>query len=132
MQIQYSAVAAGNGSNPKAPPPVSFLLKQYIIAALRVQEAIDEAQDDPTNEVLLYTIRSHVNSMLDIYERMNEYEREIVEEIHISPYKARVISQHINIALNLGNPEDEDLLRSAVNTLSDILYTTKVKTCTLH
>lgn len=129
MQIQYSAVAAGNGSNPKSPPPVSQLLKQYILSALRVQEAVDDLQDDPANEVLLYAIRSHVNSMLSIYERMNDTEREIVEGSHIDPITARTV---LHIAELILDEQDEEIAVSMVPSLSNLLYFPKAEACTLH
>lgn len=129
MQIQYSAVAAGNGSNPKSPPPVSTLLKQYILSALRAQEAVDDVQEDPTNEVLLYAIRIHVNTMLSVYERMNEVEREIVEGSHIDPITARTLLHIVHLILD---EQDEEIVVSMVPSLSNLLYTTKVEACTLH
>jgi hypothetical protein len=129
MQIQYSAVAAGNGSNPKSPPPVSLLLKQYILCALRVQETVDHLFEDPINEVLVYVIRSQLETMLSIYDRMNQDERDIVEGSHIPPETARSMRFRINHVMTEANI---DLLPNLGAELSTILYTTRHEACTLH
>lgn len=132
MQIQYSsAVAAGNGSNPKAPPPVSNLLRQYIMCALRVQEGVDDLQEDSTNKVIVFCIRTHCNTMLSVYDEMSDEEREVVDGSHIPTYTARVLLHHANMYLN---ETDETLLQSMAVSLSFILYTNNaIQTpCVLH
>lgn len=132
MRIQYSAsVAAGNGSNPKSPPPISSLLRQYIVLALSVQEAIDDFQDVPTSDHMAFVIRQRCNKLLWLYRQMNDVEQEIVEGSHLPPKTASAIQFRINHVMTTAN---NDLMPNLAADLSHILYTTQaIKTsCLLH
>lgn len=132
--MMTSCVAAGQGNNPKAPPPSSQLLKAYIEQALHVQDYVDELYldfDEPT----LFRLYGALNSMRHIYSEMNAIEREIVDGSHIPSKLVEILFSQVDSIIEMNVTIGENEAKQASKVLPDILYTyqeNQSTTCSFH
>lgn len=131
-----SYVAAGQGNNPKAPPPTSILLKAYTEAALRVQDCVDELFDVFDFSILL-RLHSALDKMRHVYSEMNALEREIVDGSHIPLKLVDILFSQVDVMINqhLTGATTIEEITDAAKVLSDILYTYQESeniTCSYH